>query len=92
MIPIRAFAQASRLLALSLLPTILLTAAVGAAAVRPAQFASMEQVFDAPRGACFGVDANGVALNTNTFYRATTPGLIFDAGSNQIFAPSTVRV
>jgi len=45
----------------------------------------MEQVFDGPQGAFFGVDANGGALNTNTFYRAMTAGLIFDVGNNQIF-------
>ena len=48
-------------------------------------FHSLAQAFDAPRGTFFGVDSKGFALNTNTFYRADTPGLIFDVGNNQIF-------
>jgi hypothetical protein len=45
----------------------------------------MTNVFDGPVSQYFGVNANGSAKNTNSYYRSTTPYLIFDTANNQIF-------
>ena len=48
-------------------------------------FASMTNVFDGPVSQFFGVNPDGSAKNTNSYYRSTTPYLIFDTANNQIF-------
>ena len=63
--------------------------AFNASAASRLPFATLSEAFDGPVSRYFGVNADGSARNTNSYYRATTPGLIFDTANQRAFASLT---